>query len=91
MWYTVLVQRPDWIADPYGLDTYLALAHVEAQSVLEAQGIARGEAWDSDHAEDVAAGAVDESEKDEVNGAPAYAILAVFEGHLDDVSQEEES
>jgi hypothetical protein len=87
--YTILVQRPDWIADPYGLDTYLA--HVEANGVLEAQGIARGEAWDFDHAEDVAAGAVDESEKDEVNGAPAYAILAVFEGHLDDVSQEEES
>ena len=65
------------------------IAPTRSQSVLEAQGIARGEAWDSDHAEDVAAGAVDESEKDEVNGALAYAILAVFEGHLDDISQEE--
>lgn len=87
MKYTVLVQRPDWIADPYGLDTYLA--HVEANGVFEAQDIARDEAWDADHAEDVADGVVDEAEKDEANGARAYAILAVFEGHLQNIGMED--
>lgn len=86
MKYTVLVQRPDWIADPYGLDTYLA--HVEAQGVFEAQQMARDQAWDADNVdatEDEAE--VDESKRyDEVRD---YAVLAVFEGHLNDVSQEE--
>lgn len=85
MKYTVLVQRPDWIADPYGLDTYIA--HVEAQGVFEAQDKARDEAWEADHAEDVAMGVVTDDEK--FDQSRDYAILAVFEGHLQNIGMEE--
>lgn len=77
MKYTVLVQRPDWIADPYGLDTFLA--HVEAQGVFEAQDKARDQAWAADN----------EGEVDMDDQSRDYAILAVFEGHLKEIGMEE--
>lgn len=83
MKYTVLVQRPDWIADPYGLDTYLA--HVEADKVIEAQGMAREQAWEADNVDN------DEpvDEDDQYNQTQAYAILAVFEDHLTNYAMED--
>ena len=44
--YTVLLLRPDYIADEFGKDTYLA--HVVANGAAEAQKLAQAEAWDSD-------------------------------------------
>ncbi|WP_087746391.1 MULTISPECIES: hypothetical protein [unclassified Acidovorax] len=73
--YTVLVLRPDWIADPYGQDTYMA--HVMAGSVETAQIAAQREAYQCDASPD-----------DEGYGDPDfwsdYFVLAVFEGHLSD-------
>lgn len=75
--YTVLVLRPDYLADPYGEDTYMA--HVAAEEVSEAQHLACKEAnlvdtpvLSSDHDPD---------------SAGDYFVLAVFEGHLADLKE----
>jgi len=44
--YTVLLLYPDYMADNFGQDTYLAL--VEADSVAEAQELAREKAAEND-------------------------------------------
>lgn len=46
MKYTVLLLRPDYIADAFGQDTYLA--HVEAVDPEEAVEVAQREASDAD-------------------------------------------
>lgn len=77
--YTVLLLRPDYIADPYGQDTYLA--HVEALSVVSAQEMAQREAYQTD-------GFFDDVDHDPVSTCADYSVLAVFEGHLNDVKEE---
>ena len=74
--YTVLLLRPDYIADEFGMDTYLA--HVEAASVGAAQAQAQVEARDSDQELD--------DDDDDWNDPTDYHVQCVFEGHLDDLS-----
>ena len=69
--YTVLLLRPDYIAEPYGQDTYLA--HVEAENPANAIEAARIEVWKEDHG-----GAADDSED--------YHPLFITEGHHQDMS-----
>ena len=71
--YTVLLQRPDWIADNYGLDTYLA--HVNAKT----ERLAVSAAWQQ----------VKEADglDDDANLAD-YAVLLLIAGHHDDLTPE---
>lgn len=75
MKYTVLLLRPDYIASQYGEDTYLA--HVEAETVVQAMASAQIEAWDADN----------EGEKDGDSADHCdYNVLFTTEGHLFDLS-----
>lgn len=70
--YTVILIRPDYIAENYGEDFYFA--HVEAENptaaVKAAQiEVVREDGYDEDHAEN-------------------YALVAIFEGHHEDVRDE---
>lgn len=64
--FTVLVLRPDYYANPYGQDSYLA--HVMAANVAVAQNTAQHEACDLDN---------DPGEGNHND----YFVMAVFEGH----------
>lgn len=70
--YTVLLLRPDYIADEFGKDTYLA--HVEANSVGGAIAQAQLEAWTADDC------------PDESDCCDDYHALFCTEGHLSDLS-----
>ena len=77
--FTVLLLRPDYISDNFGLDTYLA--HVNAASPKLAQEKAQMEAWVDDH------GGPDEIE-DDADGEPDdYFVLFVAVGHLHDIRE----
>lgn len=76
--YTVLLLRPEYMADNFGQDTYLA--HVEALDVLSAQELAQWEANLADTPPNT--GDHDPGE------AADYHVLAVFKGHLDDMKEE---
>ncbi len=65
--YTILLLRPDYLADAFGQDTYLT--HVSEPSVEAAQHAARVEVSEADSNEDF----------------EDYHVLAVFEGHLEDL------
>lgn len=78
--YTVLLQRPDYIADDYGQDTYLA--HVLAIDVLTAQETAQQEAYSGDFP------GSDAEERDPCSSCADYFVLAVFEGHLNDLKED---
>lgn len=78
--YTVLLLRPDYIADDYGQDTYLA--HVWAIDVLTAQETAQQEAYRCDFP------VSDAEEHDSISSCADYFVLAVFEGHLNDMKEE---
>lgn len=77
--YTVLLLRPDYIADDYGQDTYLA--HVEAFDVLTAQETAQREAYQTDGFFD------DGDDHDPGPSCADYLVLTVFEGHLNDMKE----
>lgn len=68
--YTVLLLRPDYIAEPYGQDTYMA--HVEAENPVNAIEAAQIEVWNED------AGDEDSTSWDD------YHPLLVLDGHLYD-------
>jgi len=51
MKYTVLLLRPDYVADGFGQDTYLA--HVTARSPKGAIASARKQVWKADDIDDV--------------------------------------
>lgn len=70
--YTVLLLRPDYIADEFGKDTYLA--HVTAAGVAAAQTTAQLDAW-------VADGGPDENDC-----CDDYHVLFVAEGYINDLS-----
>lgn len=72
--WTVLLLRPDYIADDYGTDTYMT--HVEAENAAAAVEAAQTEAYEADH---------DEDEREEgIGSADDYAVLLVIEGkHMD--------
>ena len=65
--YTVLLLRPDYLAEPYGQDTYLT--HVFADSPDEAVDAAQIEVWNVDQGDDA-----DTSWDD-------YHPLLVLDGH----------
>jgi hypothetical protein len=71
--YTVLLLRPDYIADEFGKDTYLA--HVVANGAAEAAQAAQREARDADFASD-GGDWVDHTD---------YHVLLVCVGHLKDL------
>ena len=70
--YTVLLLRPDYIAKPYGQDTYMA--HVEAENPANAIETAQIEVWKEDHGDDAGESWTD------------YNVLLIIEGHHQDVS-----
>ena len=63
--YTVLLLRPDYIAEDYGLDTYTA--HVTADNVASAVVQAQNEVFVLDHRE--------------ANNPQDYACIGLFDGH----------
>lgn len=69
MKYTVLLLRPDYVADVFGQDTYLAYA--DAPNASRAIALGQHEACAADGGDD----------------SLAYYPLAVFAGHLDDLSE----
>lgn len=71
--YTVIVARPDYISDG-PTDTYMA--HVEADNVAKAQAQAQLETFEADTGPD----------DEEFGSYEDYAIVAVFVGHLQDIS-----
>jgi hypothetical protein len=70
--FTVLMARPDHIAEPYGTDTYRAW--VRARNADEAQHLAQRQAYNADH-----------DPLEEQGDIDAYAVLAVYEGHVPDI------
>lgn len=70
--YTVLLLRPDYIAEPYGQDTYLA--HVDANNPDEAVVAAQMQVWNEDHGDDAGSSWDD------------YHPLLVLDGHLYDAA-----
>lgn len=79
MKYTVLLLRPDYMTSDFGQDTYLA--HVEADSVAEAQALAQHEAYRSDVPPD----------DDDHDGSAClgYYVLLVVGGHATDLTERE--
>lgn len=73
MKYTVILLRPDYIADTFGQDTYMD--HVEAPTPADAVDEARVRAVSIDYGADVT-----EPQPED------YLALAVFAGHLDDLT-----
>lgn len=69
--YTVLLLRPDYIAEPYGQDTYMA--HVEAENPVNAIEAAQIEVWNEDHGDDAGESWTD------------YNVLLIIEGHHRDL------
>ena len=78
--YTVLLLRPDYVADEFGKDTYLA--HVTAADTVQAMARARYEAWNSDIE-------VAEDELDLVGHPDDYHVLFCTMGHLRDLSRDQ--
>lgn len=76
--FTVLLLKPDYVADNFGQD--VALVHVEATDVAQAQFRAREKACAADHPTD---------EEREDAGAWDYHVLAVFEGHHADIQTDD--
>lgn len=66
--YTVLLLRPDYVANTFGQDTYMT--HIEAENIAAAQIAAQEEAVFADRADDY-----DNIHPDD------YAVLMVVEGH----------
>ncbi len=75
--FTVLLLKPDYIADDYGHDT--CLTHVEAHTVESAQELGQVIACHADCA--------DEAEREDSNPED-YHVLAVFEGHLPNLKED---
>jgi hypothetical protein len=74
--YTVLLLRPDYVAENYGTDTFLTF--VTAPTVKEAQVLAQREALEADASPDERADSIDYSSADD------YAVLMVLKGtHVD--------
>lgn len=73
MKYTVILLRPDYAGDFVGQDTYMD--HVEATTPAGAIEATRSRAVHNDYGDDVADATPDD-----------YFALAVFAGHLDDLT-----
>ena len=77
--YTALLLRPDYIADEFGKDTYLA--HVWGETPVDAGKVAQQAAWDADQIPD------SDTDGEEGVGSPGdYHVLFMAEGHLNDLS-----
>jgi hypothetical protein len=81
--YTVLLLRPDYVADDYGTDTYMT--HVDAPTVAAAQAAAQREAVLMDYSPQ------DEpiDEEEILEHMPDYAVLMVIEGKHMDIKEEQ--
>lgn len=75
--FTVLVLKPDYIANAFGQDTFLA--YVEAYEVAAAQELAQLQASNADCNTD--------AEREDANPED-YHILSVFEGHHTDIKED---
>ena len=79
--YTVLLLKPDYVANQYGEETYLA--HVRATSAAQAQRFAQIEARDADDDSDI-------DDPDAMKNDPAdYRALFTALGHLQDLTEEQ--
>jgi len=80
--YTVLLLRPDYVADTFGHDTFCA--HVEAPNVSAAQAAAQREAVvaDSDAGERLHEGYI-------TREMDNYHVLFVTEGHVQNISEDQ--
>ena len=78
--YTVLLLRPDFIADEFGKDTYLA--HVRALNTGDAVKLAQMDAFESDVGQD------DRADFGE-DASDAYHVLFITIGHLQNLTEEE--
>lgn len=76
--YTVLLLRPDYMADSFGSDTFMT--HVVAEGAVEALRLAREEVIKCDH-EDVA-------EFHEYHDPTDYVCLLLIAGHHNDINPE---
>jgi len=76
--YTVLLLRPDYMADSYGSDTFMT--SVEAKDPVEALHLAREEVIECDH-EDV-------DEFHEHHEPEDYLCLLLIEGQHEDINPE---
>lgn len=76
--YTVLLLYPDYVASNYGEETYLA--HVTADTVPAAQEAAQREVYTAHfpNPDDDTPGG---------NSWQDFAVLAVFEGHINDLKE----
>lgn len=72
--YTILLMRPDYVAEQYGEDTYLA--HISAENVQDAQVFAQEEAF-----------RVDDLDTDDGESPDAYLVLLVVEGIHHDIKE----
>ena len=78
--YTVLLLRPEYLADEFGHDTYLA--HVTANGVAAAMEAAQCDAWTADTTGEVP------DESGDLYGSPNdYHVLFATMGHLKDMSR----
>ena len=74
--FTVILLRPDYIADDYGRDIYITHIEVPEHNVKQAVEAAKKEAWEIDNS---GPNGLDEDPA----GDPAdYHCLVVYEGHL---------
>ena len=79
--YTVLLLKPDYVANQYGEETYLA--HVRATSAARAQRFAQIEARDADDNSDI-------DDPDAVRGdSTGYRVLFTAMGHLQNLTEEQ--
>lgn len=76
--YTVLLLRPDYMADSFGQDTFMT--SVEAKGPVEALELARAEVIDCDHED------VDEFHK--YHDPADYLCLLLIEGQHNDINPE---
>jgi hypothetical protein len=70
--FTVVLMRPNYVADTYGQDCYVA--YVEAANVYRAREEGQKEAWESDNNGFAGEGSPKDSPDD-------YHPLLVFKGH----------
>jgi hypothetical protein len=80
--FTVLLLRPDYMTDNFGQDTYQA--QVEAPDVAKAVLAAQREAVIAD---DPASVAMPETDPTFIRDCDNYHVLAVYEGHINDIKE----
>lgn len=74
--FTVILVRPDYMADNFGQDTYTAHIEVEDNDVEKAVQAAKKEVWTIDNSGSYGL------DEDPAGEPEDYFCIAAFEGHL---------